>query len=109
MKEGYEVEDRLTIKPQELGKNIDEFKSLSERPKIIEKPGTVYTPHHSLEELCYEGPKISERIYLQTPHGFQCTGNVFKGIKRSVIDNLAKVNTELWLILSLLTVTAAIN
>ena len=109
MKEGYEFEDRLTIKPQELRKNVDEFKSLSERPKIIEKPGTVFTPHHSLEELCYEGPKISERIYSQTPHGFQFTGNVFKGVKRSVIDNLAKVNTELWLILSLLTLTAAIN
>jgi HD-GYP domain-containing protein (c-di-GMP phosphodiesterase class II) len=109
LKEGYEFEEHLKIKSKGLRKNIDEFKSLSERPKIIEKPGTVYTPHHSLEELCYEGPKISERMYSQAPHAFQCTGNIFKEIKRSVIDSMAKVNTELWIILSLLTLTTAIN
>jgi len=109
LKEEYEIEDHLTIKSQGLCKNIDEVKTLSERPKIIEKPGTAYARPLSIEELSYEGPKISDGMYLQTPEAFQFTGNGFTRIKRSVIDSMVKVNTELWLILSLLALTAAIN
>lgn len=94
---------------QGLYQNIDEVKVLLKRPKVIEKPGTAYARPLSMEELSCEGPKISDGMYLQTPEAFQFTGNVFTGIKRSVIDRMAKVNTELWLILSLLTLTAAIN
>jgi hypothetical protein len=105
LKEKYEFENCLTIKSQNFCKNIDEVKTLLEQPKVIVKPGTVYTPPLSSKELCNEGPKISDLTYSQTPYAFQCTGNVFKEIKQSVIDSLAKMNTELWIILSLLTLT----
>jgi HD-GYP domain-containing protein (c-di-GMP phosphodiesterase class II) len=109
LKEEYEIEDHVIIESQEPCKNIDEVKTLSGGPEIIEKPGTAHDRPLSVEGLSYEGPKISDGMYLQPPEPFHSTDNVSMGIKRSVIDSMAEVNTELWLILSLLILTAAIN
>ena len=97
------------MKQKGLLKKTDDLKASITQPKVMEKPGRALTSTLSQEQLCYEGPRISGVPSWHTSEASQPIGHVITGIKRSVIDSFIRVNTELWIILSLLTLTAVIN
>jgi len=75
---------------------------------MTENPATINTSIPSLETVAYKGHKPSVE---HNPHFINTllhNANTTVEI-RSIIDEFAKVNKELWLILSLLVLAAAIN
>jgi HD-GYP domain-containing protein (c-di-GMP phosphodiesterase class II) len=97
------------MEQKELFKKTDDLKASITQPKVMEESSRAFTSILSQEQLCYEGSRISAVPSWHTSEASQPIGHVITVIKRSVIDSLVKVNTELWIILSLLTITAIIN
>jgi len=90
-------------------KKIDGVKASITQSKVMEESGRFFTSIQPQEQLAYEGFGISGGPSMHVYEASQRIGYVVMALQRSIKDSLVKVNKELWLILSLLALTAIIN